>query len=204
MATVVETFIEHVTEECDKHGVSVFLKETNFVRANGLECGGYFSEETKEIHVSMNVSQENWLGTLTHEYCHMLQWIEKCSEYEKFYITSNVDAGILIDMWLDNEIEFTDEQKSKYINAMIDIELDCEKRTVELIKKFGLPIKPRTYIKKANVYLRYLKVMAQQRKWTKKIITIARIWRKMPSNFKKLDYHKDASFEELALFEPVL
>jgi hypothetical protein len=201
MASITDTFIQFVDDQCRLHGIKLTLKNTAFVKVNGQNCAGYFSESDKEVVVCTNHSK--WIGTLVHEFSHVQQWVAQVDVWMNCKITDLIDAEEIISLWLEEKIELTEEQLKDYIDRVIDLELDCEMRTVEHIKKFKLPLNVRNYTKKANVYLRFYKAVATHRKWTNKDIYVAKIWKSMPSTFKKLDYHKDMSFEELALFESV-
>lgn len=199
MPTVVENFINLVYSECLHFGIKVILKDTTYIREDGQEISGYFSAESKELVVAKNNS--SWEETLIHEFCHFKQWSENCEEWSNLMITPTIEANELFDLWLKKEIELSPEQLKKYIDLIIDLELDCEKRTVEMIRKYNLPVDTKRYIKKANVYLRFYKVVEHHRKWTNEIIYIPKLWKKMPGTFKKLDYYAEASFEELAQFD---
>ena len=66
--------------------------------------------------------------------------------------------------WLDGE---NHRNITKHISVARDLELDNEKRSVKLIKKFKLPIDVKLYIKKANAYVLFYNYMLITRRWCK-------------------------------------
>jgi len=124
------------------------------------------------------------LGILAHEYCHMRQWVEKCPEWLranefKSYETWNKHiAGKKVDMGIHFEI-------------MRDLELDNERRTVSLIKKFDLPIDVKLYTQKANAYVmlyNYMKITGRWPSSKNTPYTNVRVYSAMPDKFS-LNYN---------------
>jgi hypothetical protein len=80
----------------------------------------------------------------------------------------------------------------KYIQLAIDLELDNEKRSVKMMKKWGLSIDTKKYTKGANAYLQFYNWMLQTRKWSKPNNTAynnKRILAAMPDSFR-MNYTK--------------
>lgn len=50
---------------------------------------------------------------------------------------------------------------------MRDLELDNEKRSVKIIKKYGLSVDVDEYIQKANAYVHFYNYMKISRRWSK-------------------------------------
>jgi hypothetical protein len=68
-----------------------------------------------------------------------------------------------------------------------DMELDNEKRSVKLIKKWDLPIDVKVYTKKANAYVQFYNYMYLTRRWCNPSNSPARnpkVWKKMPASFR--------------------
>jgi hypothetical protein len=88
----------------------------------------------------------------------MTQWLEGIPLWR----TAN-DSIEEIDKWLDGkEVENIEE----CINASRDLELDNEKRSVEMIKKWNLPIDVSEYTKKSNAYVLFYNYIKTSRKWS--------------------------------------
>jgi hypothetical protein len=151
-------FIEFVKAECKKHNVKCVLKNTEYLRIDGITCTGLFYPEGKLV-VAMKSSQG--YEVLLHEYCHMTQWLEKIPEWKNH---QKIDAD-KFNGWLSGN---PCRSIKKYIQWIIDIELDNEKRAVKTIKRLGLDfIDINMYIKKANVYVQFYNWVLRNRKWSK-------------------------------------
>jgi hypothetical protein len=67
------------------------------------------------------------------------------------------------------------------------MELDNEKRSVKLIKKWNLPIDTKIYTRKANAYVQYYNYLHHTRRWMHPGNSPARnpkVWKKMPASFR--------------------
>jgi hypothetical protein len=89
----------------------------------------------------------------------MTQWIDGIDLWRK----AN-DSLEVIDKWLAG-VDVKDIEK--HIGHSRDLELDNEKRSVEMIKKWNLPIDVSVYTKKSNAYVLFYNYMLHSRKWSK-------------------------------------
>jgi hypothetical protein len=150
-------FIKHVKSECKKYNVKCVLKNTKTVKLtdNNDRCSGYFDEES--LVVAMN--RPDALQILVHEYGHLTQWIEQCEPWVRSVKNNSHDK---LYRWLAGE-NIRDIKKA--ISICRDLELDNEKRSVKIIKKFNLPININMYIKTANAYVQFYNYILISRKW---------------------------------------
>jgi hypothetical protein len=150
-------FIKHVKSECKKHNIKCVLKNTKTVRLtdNNDRCSGYFDEES--LVVAMN--RPDALQILVHEYGHLTQWIEQCEPWVRSVKNNSHDK---LYRWLAGE-NIRNIEKS--ISICRDLELDNEKRSVKIIKKFNLSININMYIKTANAYVQFYNYILISRKW---------------------------------------
>ena len=174
----VQNFLKHVRSECKAHGIKFILKPTKTVRTpDKIRCVGYCEpDDLKELAVARK--DPNWLMTLVHEYAHLTQWIDKCKEWQDTYNIDNVDD------WLNGK-EVPNIKKALAITR--DMELDNEKRSVKLIKEWGLPIDTKIYTRKANAYVQFYNYLYFTRRWIHPGNSPARnpkVWKKMPSTFR--------------------
>jgi hypothetical protein len=151
-------FIEHVKRECKKHDFKCSLRPVKYVKlTENIKCSGWFDEDTKMLVVSMN--RPDWIEILAHEYSHFTQYIDQIPQWKK----SSVSLGYLDD-WLNGKkiknIEY-------HIDNCRDLELDNEKRSVKLIKKFNLNVDLNNYVRKANAYLHFYNYIKISRRWSK-------------------------------------
>ena len=162
-----EKFVQYVKDQCQKHNVKLTLDPSEHVFVGGAKCGGYFDSFDKsnvQLVVATGRPFEEWVELLAHEFCHFLQW----SEGSPFFTESTV-GGVqidqIVDLWLQGLVELSEEQKESYLNFMLELEKDCEERTVRLIREFDLPVDSEYYIQKSNAYVLFYKVLQKTRKW---------------------------------------
>jgi hypothetical protein len=151
-------FIEHVKKICKIYGVKCSLRKTKYVKMDGnVKCSGWFDEEKPELVVAMN--RPDWIEILSHEYSHLTQWVEQIPLWK--------DAEISLSKvweWLDGK---NCRNIDKHIAIARDLELDNEKRSVNIIKTFDLKVDVDNYIRKANAYVQFYNWMRITRKWSK-------------------------------------
>ena len=175
MSPNVKKLIADVANKCLQNNFSFNLVYKKSVQAGkGIECSGYFDE--KELIVA--AKKKEWLDVLVHESCHLDQFTEN----SKYWRTGE-DGIIVLDSWLEKKKNYTNNRLEKAIKNTILLELDCEKRTVRKMKKYGIKFNESHYIQKANSYLLSYWASYRDRKWypfpyEKKII-----YNKMPKTF---------------------
>lgn len=152
-------FLDHVKRECKSHGVKLDLrKRSGYLRLNGnIKCSGYFDSENRQLVVA--AKWEDWIDILVHEYAHLTQFVDQCVAWVEGANTTDE-----IDRWLSGE---EIESIERHIVACRNLELDNEKRSVEIIKKFDLPIDVERYTKRANGYVYFYTWMLRTRRWSK-------------------------------------
>lgn len=151
-------FIKFVKAECKKHKVKCDLRKTKYVKLSGsIKCSGWFDSEKRELVCSMN--RPDSIEILVHEYCHLTQWVDKFPLWDV-----STDSMGVIDRWLDGDVVVDID---KHIANARDLELDNEKRSVELMLKWGLNVDTNQYTKKANAYVLFYNHMLKTRKWSK-------------------------------------
>jgi hypothetical protein len=155
-----KAFIDHVKSECAKYGIKCKLKPVSYLRlSNNIKCSGYFDESSLELVCAMN--REDSLEILVHEYAHMTQWLDNCDIWKKMIKYDSVNK---MDAWLSKKEVVRDYKK--HIDIVKYLELDNEKRSVNIIKKFNLDIDLDHYIKKANAYVQFYNHIKTTRRWS--------------------------------------
>lgn len=176
-------FISFVKQECKKHNIKCVLKNTQSVRLDkNSQCSGYFDGEN--LVVAMN--RPDAIQILVHEYGHLTQWAKKCDIWVQCEKEKSHDK---LYRWLDGK-------RVKNIENAIalcrDLELDNEKRSVKLIKKFNLKIDTKLYTKKANAYVQFYNYLLISREWCKPSNSPyknRRLLKEMPDKFN-MNYKK--------------
>ena len=160
MTKKTKLFIDHIKAECEKYGVTLQLRHVKYLKiSNSIKCSGYFDESDRTIVCATNT--RNWLEILVHEYAHMTQWLDDCREWSKMVKKDSVSK---MDMWLSG---YEVKDYKKHIDIVKYLELDNEKRSVQIIKKFGLEIDIDDYIRKANAYVQFYNHIKTTRRWSK-------------------------------------
>lgn len=141
----VRCFLDDAYENLSKHGVKVTLVPSRHIKIYGTKISGYFDE------TSLKVARKSsrWLGVFAHEYSHFQQWIEKDPKYTK---TANISVEDIIKDFKKGKYIRNFNEKMEAVRAM---EHDCEKRTIQTIKDYKLPINIGTYTQQANTYICY-------------------------------------------------
>ncbi len=185
----VAQFIDDTIAVANTNNVQFYMDGDNdHVSMDGIQCNGIFIDHPSPMLVTAcNKSQHLWLPILVHESCHMDQWIEQ----SKVWIDSKIgslDKMDILSLWLNGYVELNAQQLDNYIRSIRDVELDCEKRTVEKIKKYGLPIDPKEYTQRANAYVLFYNHMMKTRKWYvpgNEPYNNSKIWSQLPSTWLK-------------------
>ena len=198
-----QPFLNLVKKECKDLKVKLILSPDSHVACGGGVCNGYFVDSpTPTLAVGMGKEEALWLPVLVHEFCHLKQWQENSKAWTDNKI-GKLESMDLIDLWLNNKIELTEEQKQDYFMRSILVEKDCEERVVELIKLYNLPIDPIDYTQRANSYLMFYHLVKKYRRWYtphKEPYNLKHIYESMPKNFS-LNYHKLETEMEEILFQ---
>jgi len=173
-------FVNYVKSECKKYNVKCDLRKTKYVKLSGsIKCSGYFESDDVRPVLVCSMNRKDWIEILAHEFCHLTQWVEKFKLWDPAMESMNI-----VDNWLNGE----DVSNIQYHAGLCrDLELDNEKRTVKLIKKFGLKVNIDQYIKKANSYILFYNHMLSTRRWTRPNNSPygnKRLVNAMPSNFR--------------------
>lgn len=162
----IQKFIKHVRKRCKETGVELKLVDDISVGCGEVKCGGYFDSDNLVLACATIDLQDpiRWVTLLAHEYCHLEQWAEN-SEIWNSTTIGDYDALTIWDMWLNHYVELNEEQLTKYTNIAMNLELDCEKRTVEVLREFSLPFDIGVYTQRSNAYAIMYQFCKKYRKW---------------------------------------
>lgn len=153
-----EAFIKHVKSECRKYGVKYEMHNAGYLRLPGnMKCSGYFDDTTPILVVAKK--RQDFLEILTHEFCHLTQWVEQCDVWVNLGNSTSI-----VDSWLMGK---DCENINYHLDRCRDLELDNEKRSVKMMEKFKLSIDSKLYTKKSNAYVLLYNWMKISRRWPK-------------------------------------
>lgn len=170
-----EKLKQHVRKHCNEYGIKL-------IEGNGLNinyegrCSGVFDSENAIIKIAKNNKYK--LSVLVHEYCHFLQFIEN-----KNWDCDGTDPSIILSDYLKG-VNFSSDLLENARKQIILMERDCDIRSVNMIKKWKLPININLYIKQSNAYAYSYFYTFEKRKWLGNIWKNKKILDIMPSHFR--------------------
>lgn len=167
MENNVNNFIFEEKNKAQQNQVVLNLSEKEKVFYGNIECNGFFESKYKVedefkpyLAVAIKKPSDKWLPIFAHETCHMDQWLEKSP------LWLDADDFKILDSWLGGTL-YPKEKIVNFVHKVISLEADCERRTIEKIKKYNLPIDIKWYASRANAYLYYYQWLIVNRKWYK-------------------------------------
>ena len=159
--------VEYIKAESKKRGCKVKIYSNRKLKNTLFECAdGEFSEFDMEIRCLKDRKDKKnyWIGVLVHEYCHLLQCYNEEKVWQNFEdVTSEIEDGIIFKK--SSEIQMPKRQRLNLAKAIIKLELDCEKKAVNLLKQLKTNIDYDYYIACANVILYKYIFWAETGKW---------------------------------------
>ena len=143
---IVIRFIEIIAGDLARYGGKlIFLKSK---RIGDLKAVGEFNHDSgiPIIKIAIKHPEKEIIYTLTHEYAHFLQWAEDSKVWVKFE-DNGYEIGTIFNK------ESPEAARIKCCEMIISLELDCERRAVDLIYQYHLPANESEYIRRANLVL---------------------------------------------------
>lgn len=122
-----------------------------------MKCTGSFDGE----ELRLAIFHQDALQVFLHEYCHFLQHQE-----EQWVSEEEITAFNAYDSWLNGEIELSDTEAKMCMKVIQACELDCEQRTIKLIKEMNLDYSIELYARRANAYVYFYDLTLKYRKWS--------------------------------------
>lgn len=183
----VRKLINDIKKTCSDNNVNLYLPKRNSIVLGNTRVAGYFytpQNRKPSLVTAWNYKDKyNTIATLIHESCHLDQYLES-KRFKNDYI--HIDT---IDKWLLGK-DFPPSKIKKAFDITIQIELDCEKRAVQKIKDYNIPIDIPSYIQNANTYICFYHYLKITRTWDKNTTPlIPQVIRQAPKRFLN-DYSK--------------
>lgn len=151
-------FCKLVKQDLADYDGKVILCKGEFVGGKSQCCGIFYFNAKSEpiIKVAMGKnSRDEWFGVLVHEYAHFLQWKFASKIWDKF------QGG---DFSFDTLILDPIKNRRKIL-TMIELEMDCERKAISLIKRFKLCNSVRLYAQQANAVLYKYAYLYKYARW---------------------------------------
>lgn len=122
------------------------------------KCSGLFYMDANDNPILKiakgGLEEEEWFGVLLHEYCHFIQWRDDSKIWNKF-----CDYDVTY-----SEIILKPEKYKKELMALMELEINCEKCAVNIIKNNKL-FDYKTYAQGANAILYKYAFLYKYNKW---------------------------------------
>jgi hypothetical protein len=159
-----QLFFDSISELCDNN-VKIILSRTDtiYIPEEGVHVNGFWDDtDEKKLVFAYATGQtlDNWGPIFAHEFCHFLQWKDK---EQIWYDYKNITTKESFDIY--HNLPISQERLDFCLDATREIELDCEKRTVQLFKKYKIPIDIKNYIRGANAYIHFYNHIKKYRQW---------------------------------------
>jgi len=187
----VDRFMKYVEKEVTKSGIKFLPVKKTYVSVEGnVRVSGYFDSGDMELAVAIKLPEIEWLQVLVHEYSHFRQFKANCKAWKQTTVNGE-DVCDAIFLWVSYQNRISRKLLKGHTIRTINLELDCEKRTVRNIRKFSLPLDIPTYIQKANSYLYFYNYAMLRRRWwkpNKSPYRNEKVWSEFPTSFMKR-YH---------------
>lgn len=157
-------FDNDVRAKAKANNITIYKGRGQLVNCPGdsMRVLGFFCDETRRLHVATGCPPEMFIGVYVHESCHMDQWIDG----SKYWPENIGDDYMIWSAALDGE-DVSESSLQAALSNIVMLEADCERRAVEKIKQYDLPVDLDKYIQLANAYLYFHTAMAKFKKWYK-------------------------------------
>ena len=193
--------LNDINEWCDENDCTLVLMDSDFVNDpdDDSQYSGIFDPITREIVVATK-NPRNSIPILLHEWCHAIQFIED----REWFNEKMVSVGLFFQAIKMGTVKDIDES---IVNDCVDLEVDCESRTYELLKEYGIKRAIKNYKRKANSYVMvYWYIHKVFGDWVGgRLATYSRrkCWNKFPDTFLK-SYSFDKCSEYMIAYHYIL
>ena len=187
-----DKLIANISKKCHRNNISFHLIAKDFVMADkNIKCSGYFDEN--DLVVASK--KKGWLDILVHESCHMDQFLGK------YPLWNASDKSLLeFDAWLGGKrVSFN--KLVAHVQNIIEMELDCEKRSVKKIRRYKLSVDVPYYKQQVNAYLLSYWATLRDRQWYPFPYNKPHIVEKMSKKFMTLEEYFNPDISLLELFK---
>jgi hypothetical protein len=190
MNTKVQKFMQYAINKLLCYNRGILLQPTKRIRmvSDTIDSNGAYDEERKMLGCATGKPIAQWLPIFIHEFGHFTQQIEHMPMQKKF-----LKLGDKYDIFklMDNKRSMkkvSDKIWHDTVMCYRDMEFECEKVALGLIKQFKLQdtVSIEYYTKCANAYILFYNIIDKYRKFYKKApYEVAKIMDMMPSSALK-------------------
>lgn len=182
---VLKGFTRRLLATCRQHDISVYLSEKDHVKYGDYTCHGYVDDAPRVLACACAGPWQEWFPTLVHESCHVDQLIEGSPFWK---VGGNCYAKI--DDWVSGKLKLPKKQVASLAQHCLELELDCERRSLQKILDYELPFDPIEYVQRANAYIYFYLAVPKLGRWNapgRAPHAVQEVWKWFPSTFSN-DY----------------
>ena len=163
----IEQIVSYIKKESRSRNCTVKLTTSYDKTLQDISDGEFSEMEMRITCYRNNKDPKNyWLGVLVHEYCHLIQSSENQHVWSNFQKIAEVYEKELDELFLNKKnSKLNKNNRIKLSQAIIKLELDCERKAIKLLKKLNAPIDYNYYIACANIVLYKYLYWAETGKW---------------------------------------
>jgi hypothetical protein len=145
---------EHLMEDWAKHQGEFGAKPTYIkTKKNG------------QLNIAVSRPMNVWFPILLHEYCHFQQWVDNDADW--LAASGKPDSSNVMWEYIKGEREKT-EFVRRHIAKVKAMELDCERRTCEMMTNYTHIKSREQYAKEAGAYIYFHDFIYKTGKWYSK------------------------------------
>lgn len=146
-----------IKEDIESLDGRIILLKGNYCGGKS-KCSGLFYMDANDnpiIKVAKgNLPEDEWFGVLIHEYCHFIQWRDDSRLWNHF-----CDYDITYSQIINKP-----EKYKKELQALMELEIDCEKCATAIIKNNKL-FDHKKYVQSANAIIYKYAILYKYNKW---------------------------------------
>ena len=173
----------------------ILSKEETLDYGDGTKVNGYFLGDSnqREFAVAIGKPESEWVPIFVHESCHMDQFLENAKVWTDLdSMPGDENACTITFNWIAGK-DYPMDVVEKAIKITMLMELDCEMRSVEKMKKYNLDVNISDYIRMSNCYVLFYKYILKRRTWYapgKSPFHNPNVWGIFPDTFD-IDYNAE-------------
>lgn len=154
--------VKEIKRRCRIFGVRLIFEDKR--NGDDVSVAGYFDafDDSGPLISMLKINDDDiFCGILLHEYCHVTQWVENCTVWrEDNKMASRCD----MDGWIGSGKKLSNAMKRTF-ELRRELEADCERRTVRLIRELQAPVDLPRYIQRANSYIHFYNTIPVTNQW---------------------------------------
>ena len=146
-----------------KHKITIVFEPRAVTR--GMRSTGYFDSSTRKLVMATKSDPKVWGPLISHEVCHMEQYLENAPAWTQCYYKGR-DAAEIVFAWVDKKEKFHRKTLKQCFYKTVLVEADCEVRSSTKLAAYGYK-EIDDYIKRANSYLCFYLYVYDHQCWYK-------------------------------------